>query len=137
MFLNSPWYSDILYVLQRLSPPPRMSKSKGRSLKLNCAKFYILDSALYWKVLGGVLLNCLVENEAQPVMNNFHRGDCGGHLFQKTMTNKILRAGYYWPYLFLDLYKIVMSCHECQVFQGKRKLFPLPLKLVVVLNVRF
>jgi len=64
MFLNSPWYFDIVYVLQHLSPPPGMSRSKGRSLKLKSAKFCILDSAIYWKVLGGVLLNCLVENEA-------------------------------------------------------------------------
>eukprot|EP00253_Pinus_taeda_P030239 PITA_30239 len=29
MFLQSPWYSDMVYVLQHLSPPPRMSRSKG------------------------------------------------------------------------------------------------------------
>ena len=45
---------------------------------------------------------------------------------------KVLRAGYYWPTLFSDLYKIITNCHECQVFQGKRKLLPLPLKLIVV-----
>jgi len=95
MFLNSPWYSNIVYVLQHLSPPPGMSKSKGRSIKLKSTKLYILDSAVYWKVLGGVLLNCLVENEAQQVMNDFHRGDSMGHLFWKTTANKILRAGYY------------------------------------------
>lgn len=95
MFLNSPWYSDIVYVLQHISPPPGMSRSKGRSLKLKSAKFYILDSALYWKDPGRVLLNCLVEDEARKVMNDFHRGDCGGHLFWKTTANKVLGAGYY------------------------------------------
>ena len=64
MFLSSPWYSDIIYVLKHLNPPPGMTKSKGRSLKLKYSKYYILDSALYWKDPGGVLLNCLVENEA-------------------------------------------------------------------------
>lgn len=132
MFLKSPWYFDIVYVLLHLSPPPVMSRSKGRSLKLKFAKFYILNSALYWKNPGGVLLNCLVEDEGQQVMNDFHRGDCGGHLFWKTTTNKVLRAGYYWTTLFLDLYKTVMSFHECQVFQGKMKLLPLPMKLVEV-----
>ena len=132
MFLKSPWYSDIVYVLQNLSPPLGMSRSKGRSLKIKSAKFCILNTALYWKDPGGVLLNCLVEDEAQQVMNDFHRGDCGSHLFWKTTTNKVLREGYYWPTLFLDLYKIVMSCHECQVFQGKRKLLPLPLKPIEV-----
>jgi len=81
MFLKSPWYSDIVYVLQHLSPPPGISRSKDRSRKLKSAKFCILNSALYWKDPGGVLLNCLVEDEAQQVMNDFHRGDCGGHFF--------------------------------------------------------
>ena len=71
MFLKSPWYLDIVYVLQHLSPPPGMSRSKGRSLKLKSAKFCILKGALYWKDPGGVLLICLVEHEAQQVMNVF------------------------------------------------------------------
>ena len=135
-FLQSPWYSYIVYVLQHLLPPPRISRSKGRSLKLKSAKFCILNSALYWKDLGGILLNCLVEDEAQKVMHEFHKGDCGDHLFLKTTANKVLRAGYYFLTPFSDLYKIVMSCHECQVFQGKRKLLPLPLK-PVQLNAPF
>eukprot|EP00253_Pinus_taeda_P033990 PITA_33990 len=93
MFLSSPWYADILYVLKHLSSPPGMPRNRSRTLKLKAAKFCILDSALFWKDPGGMLLNCLVEDEAQRVVEDFHRGDCGGHLFWKTMQNKILRWG--------------------------------------------
>ena len=41
--------------------------------------------------------------------------------------NKILRVGFYWPTLFLDVYKEISTCHEFQIFEGKRKLKPLPL----------
>eukprot|EP00253_Pinus_taeda_P003308 PITA_03308 len=109
-----------------------MAKNKSRTLKLKAAKFCIMNGALYWKDPGGVLLNCLVEEEAKQVMEDFHKGDCGGHLFWKTTTNKILRVGYYWPTLFADVYKIVVSYHKCQIFQGKRKLQPLPLKPIEV-----
>jgi len=30
--------------------------------------------------------------------------------------------------LFADVKKFVVSCHKCQIFEGKRKLLPLPLK---------
>eukprot|EP00253_Pinus_taeda_P011022 PITA_11022 len=70
-----------------------MTRNKARTLKLKAAKFCILNSALYWKDPGGVLLNCLVEKEAKKVMEDCHQGDCGGHLFWKSTTNKILRAG--------------------------------------------
>eukprot|EP00253_Pinus_taeda_P020176 PITA_20176 len=132
MFLSSPWYVDILYVLQHLSSPPGMPRNRSRTLKLKAAKFCILDSTLFCKDPGGMLLNCLVEEEAKRVVEDFHRGDCGGHLFWKTTTNKILRAGYYWPSLFLDVYKAIKNCHESQIFQGKQKLQPLPLKPIEV-----
>jgi hypothetical protein len=42
--------------------------------------------------------------------------------------HKILRVGY----IFVDIYKEVSSCHECQIFDGRRKLQPLPLKLISI-----
>jgi hypothetical protein len=46
--------------------------------------------------------------------------------------HKILRAGYYWPTIFADVYKEVSSYHKCHIFDGRRKLQPLPLKLISV-----
>lgn len=132
IFVSSPWYADIIYVLQNLSSPPGMPKNKARTLKLKAAKFCIIKSALYWKDPGGILLNCLVEEEAKTTVDDFHKGDCGGHLFWKTTANKILRAGFYLPSLFSDVYKVVKRCRECQIFQGKQKLQPLPLKPVEI-----
>eukprot|EP00253_Pinus_taeda_P002984 PITA_02984 len=116
IFIHSPWYSDVVYVLQHLSPPPGMAKNKSRTLKLKVAKFCIMNNALYWKDPKGMLLNFFVEEEAKEDKDDFHREDCGGHVFWNMTTYKILRAGYYWPTLFADAYKIVTSCHECQIF---------------------
>lgn len=132
MFTLSPWYLDIIYVLKNLSPLPGMPRNKAKTLKLKATKFCILNYVLYWKDPGGILLNCLVEEEAKKVMEDFHGGECGGHLFWKSTTNKILRAGYYWPTLFADAYKMVKCCHKCQIFEGKQKSQPLPLKLIEV-----
>jgi hypothetical protein len=101
-------------------------------LKLKATKFCILDHSLYWKDPGGILLNCLLEEEVKKAIKEFHKGDCGGHHYWKTTVHKILRAGFYWPSIFSDVYKEVSSCHECQIFYGKRKLQPLPLKPISV-----
>ena len=45
-----------------------------------------------------------------------------------TTTHKILRAGYYWPTLFPDVFSFVKSCDRCQIFEGKHQLKSLPLK---------
>jgi hypothetical protein len=48
-FIDSPWYTDIIYVLRNLQAPPGLSKTKARFLKLKATKFCILDNSLYWK----------------------------------------------------------------------------------------
>jgi hypothetical protein len=73
-----------------------------------------------------------LKDEADKVIQEFHAGECGGHLNWKVTTNKILRAGFYWPTLFTDVHHTVTACHQCQLFEGKRKLLPLPLKLISV-----
>lgn len=93
IFLHSPWYLDIVYVLQHLSPLLGMARNISKTLKLRAAKFCIMNNALYRNDLGGMLLNCLVEEEAKQVMHDFQKGDCGGHLCWKMMENKILRVG--------------------------------------------
>jgi hypothetical protein len=132
VFSNSPWYADLIFVLHNLQAPPGLTKTKDRFLKLKALKFCIMDGNLYWKDAGGIFLNCLLKDEADKALQDFHEGDCGRHLSWKTTANKILRAGFYWPTLFADVHKKVTSCHKCQVFEGKRKLFPFPLKPISV-----
>ena len=79
-FIASLWYKDIIHVLQHLHAPSGLSKTQARSLKLKATKFCIIDRYLYWKDPRGVLLNCLLEEEAKEKMQQFHKGDCSGHL---------------------------------------------------------
>eukprot|EP00253_Pinus_taeda_P029252 PITA_29252 len=127
-FEQSLWYSDICYILQNLCAPPRLSRTKCRFLKIKASRLCVMDGNLLWKNHEGILLNCLIENEANNVMKEFHAGDCGGHLYWKSNVDKILRAGYYWPTLLPDVKNLTTSCHKCQIFEGKRKLLPLPLR---------
>ena len=49
------------------------------------------------------MLKCVDENDAQRIMTKLHRGACGAHVYWKSTVNRILRDGYYWPTLFLDV----------------------------------
>ena len=125
--MDSPWYADIIYVLKNLQSPLELLKSKARYVKLKSAKYCILDGYLYWKDPGGILLSCLLETKVREKIDDFHKKDCGGHLLWNTTGYKILRARFYWPTLFSDVYKEISTCYECHIFEGKRKLMPLPL----------
>ena len=80
-FLASSWYKDLVHVLQHLQDPPKLSKTQARSIKLKFAKYCIINRYLYWKDPDGILLNCLLEEEAKQKNKEFHGGDCGGHLY--------------------------------------------------------
>lgn len=124
-FPSSPWYKNIVYFLQTLQCPPNLSKTTARFLKLRAVKFCILEEALFWKDPGGLLLNYVTKDEAKKLTEEFHSGSCGGHLYWKSIVNKILREGFYWPIVFADVSKAVSACHQCHIFEGRRKLWPL------------
>ena len=65
-------------------------------------------------------------------MKEFHQGDYGGHYSWKVTTKMILRASFYWPSMFSDIYKEITTCHQCHIFYRKRKLVPLPLNPISV-----
>jgi hypothetical protein len=131
-FVDSSWYRDIIYVIRNLQAPLGLSKTKARFLNLKVVKFCILDSSLYWKYPRGILLSCLLENDVKRAIKEFHKVDCGVHHYWKTTAHKILRVGYYWTTIFVDVYKEVSNCHECHIFDGRRKLQPLPLKTISI-----
>ena len=109
-FSMSPWYSNIVYVLQNLQAHAGLRKIREISMKLKAMNFCILNEYLYWKDLGGVFLNFLLENEAKKTTKEFHKRYCGGHHSWKVTSNKILRIGFYWPSMFLDAYKKTITC---------------------------
>ena len=67
-FLDSPWYTDIIFVLLNLQAPPGLSRTKARFLKLKAARFCILDNVLFWRDHSGILLNCLLKEEANKIL---------------------------------------------------------------------
>ena len=80
--------------MHNLQAPPGLTKTKSRFLKLKALKYCILDGNLYWKDVGGILLNCLLKDEDDKALQDFHEGDCGEHLNWKATANKILRASF-------------------------------------------
>ena len=54
-----------------------------------------------------------------------------GHLSGLAMTQKILRASYFWPMIFKDCVEAVKHCHPCQLYTRKMRSHPAPLFPVV------
>jgi hypothetical protein len=89
---------------------------------------------LYLRGVDCILRQCLTHEEAVIMLKDFHTRACGGHFSGLATTQKILRAGYFWPTLIKDCIKSVKKCHPCQFFSQKMRAHPTPMFPVIIVG---
>ena len=129
-----PWYGDIIVYLQMSSFGPTVSKDAWRRIRHQYQPYHIIGDTLYRLGIDSVLRRCLTLEEAERVLNDCHSGACGGHMSGYATAQKILRAGYFWPFIFKDCILAVRSCHACQIYQRKMRVPLAPLHPVVTVG---
>ena len=54
-----------------------------------------MDDTSKCRGVDSILRCCLTHDEVEVLLNDFHGGACGGHLFGLSIAQKILKAGYF------------------------------------------
>ena len=85
-------------------------------------------------MVDSIFHRCLTHEEVEVVLNDFHGGACGGHLYGISTAQKILRVGYFWPSIFKDCVNAVNKCHPYQVFARNMHSHPTPLHLIITIG---
>ncbi|VFR03695.1 unnamed protein product, partial [Cuscuta campestris] len=70
----------------------------------------------YKRAFGGPLLRCLTRAEAERVIAEVHEGVCAAHQMSRTLAQRIILLGYFWPTMNQDCEKYVQRCKTFQVF---------------------
>ena len=70
-------------------------------------------NTLYHSGVNYILCHFLTHEEAEVVLNDFHKGACDGHLSGLSIAQKILKARYFWPSIYKDCVNVVKKCHPC------------------------
>jgi len=94
----------------------------------------MIGDTLYRHGADYVFRRCLTHEEVEKVLNECHFGACGGHMSRYAIAQKILCAGYFWPFLFKDCIYAVRKCHNCQIFYRKMCAPPTPLHPIIAIN---
>ena len=68
------------------------------------------------------------------MLNDFHSAACGGHLSRMDTAQKILCAGYFWPFVFKDCHEAVKKFPPCQQFYPKKRTHPALLHPVIAIS---
>ncbi|XP_074288517.1 uncharacterized protein LOC141613672 [Silene latifolia] len=101
----------IIWLRDEVLPPDQ--KDTG-TFKIKSSRFVLIDGILFRKSLAGPYLSCLSTHEAQALICDIHSGDCGNHTGGRSLSNKTLRQGYFWPTTRKDAIDYVKKCEECQ-----------------------
>ncbi|KAK3037284.1 hypothetical protein RJ639_029696 [Escallonia herrerae] len=91
-------------------------RHEGRNLRVKAARYALVDEVLYKKSFSLPYLRCLRPSESLYALQEVHEGICGQHLGGRTLAQKILRQGYYWPTIQKETIEFTRRCDKCQRF---------------------
>ena len=67
-------------------------------------------------------LTCVDEDEAKYILEEIHEGVCGDYAGPRSLVGKVIRTGYFWPNLQVDVREFVKKCNKCQRFGNVQRL---------------
>jgi hypothetical protein len=87
---SDPWYGDIFLYLQTLNFAQHLSQDNRRHVRYQAKNYTIVGDTLYRQGIDSILHCFLTHEEAKLVLNDYHKGACGGHLSRLAIAQKIL-----------------------------------------------
>ena len=106
-------------------------KNEARRLRAKVARFTIHDGKLLKRSFSGPYLRCVTPVEANHILSELHDGECGNHSGGRSLANRALTAGYYWPTMRSDSTSHVKRCDSCQRFASVSHLPPEQLRPIL------
>ena len=82
-------------------------KSEARRIKHQASRYTVIDRKLYQRGYAMPYLRCLRPDETDYMMREIHEGVCGNHSRKRSLAQKALRQGYYWPTMQKDSAELV------------------------------
>ena len=89
-------------------------KGQATALQKRAARYTVIDGALYRRSFSKPCLRCVSSGLVDPILIEVHEGVCGGHPGGRSMEDKIIHIGYYWPNLRKDAQEYSQKYDKCQ-----------------------
>ena len=89
---------------------------KARKVRRRATRFTILNDTLYKRGFSMPYLKCVDEEEAKYILEEIHEGVCKDHAGPRSLVNKIIRTGYFWPTIQINAREVIKKCDKCQRF---------------------
>lgn len=92
---NDLWYRHVLTYLCTHNFSPHLTYEDRWNIFHQSPCYILIGGVLYQQGVDTILHHYLTHDEVEEVLNDFHVGACGGHIFRMPMTQKIIRPNYF------------------------------------------
>ncbi|KAI5343618.1 hypothetical protein L3X38_011494 [Prunus dulcis] len=89
------WQDPIIHYLANENLPE--DKSEARKIKQNAARYYTKSDTLIRRSYSGPHFTCIKHLQTLKVLCKIHDGECGNHPRGRSLAQKALSVGYFWP----------------------------------------
>ncbi|XP_042416022.1 uncharacterized protein LOC122005152 [Zingiber officinale] len=101
------WRAPVIsYLRQGILPS---NPEESRLVRRQAHAYVMIGDQLYKRSFSQPLLKCLSREEADQALREIHLGCCDNHVGGRTLSRKVLLAGYFWPTLQRDAHKLGMD----------------------------
>ena len=87
---------------------------EAKAVKRNVGRYILVDGKLFHHGYTHPILTCVSEDQCTHIMAEFHEGICGSDVGGRTLSLKVVQAGYYWPTMKEDCVRYAQRCEQCQ-----------------------
>ncbi|XP_012844975.1 PREDICTED: uncharacterized protein LOC105965010 [Erythranthe guttata] len=105
------WRTPIITYLKGNTISDRRTRER---MEYKARHFYLIGETLFKRLYSHVDARCLGSSEDEYVLKEVHEGWCSNHEGARTIVQKLLRAGYYWPTIKMEATQYVRRCPNCQ-----------------------
>ncbi|XP_034197876.1 uncharacterized protein LOC117613376 [Prunus dulcis] len=109
------WQDPIIDYLTNGNLPT--DKSEARKVQQKAARYYMHGNKLIRRSYSGPHLTCIKYPQTLEVLCKIHDGECGNHSGGRSLAQKALNIGYFWPTMRHDSAEYVKKCDHCQRYK--------------------
>lgn len=108
------WIDEIVKYIDSGTLPEDPVKAK--KIRRQSPRYILYKNVLYMRFFSRPLLRSVPPNMTDVVIKELHEGVYGGHPGARTLSERVINQGYYWPTLRKDAQNFVHKCHSCQIY---------------------
>ena len=119
--VHCPWYADIVNYLVTGQIPSQWTSQQKKKFLTDIKKYYFDDPYLFKYYPDQIMRRCVPNDEQIRILTFCHSEACGGHFSARKTADKILQAGFYWPYPVQRLFRILQNLYSVPTIRRNHK----------------